>query len=318
MYRQYINEGTPYQDIWAYQPNTKGVLYQTEECIDEDVKWLEQEEEKVGYNTQKPEGLLKRIIETSSDENSIIADFFCGSGTTAAVAEKLGHRWIAADLGKPACMITRKRLIDQDAKPFLYQAIGDYPVEVMRSSMGKNARIGDLARIVLDLYGALPLPREQNAGGNLGQLPKTKTLVFADSPSRLTGLPTLRRAQVLRDSLMGGYDKVVVLGWNFAPGIGHDIEALDDKRIEVLVIPPDLLDRLKKKGSLEKLRGSLRFSTLQYLKLGSVQRKKSVTGEILVVPLANYVLLSPRGAESRRREPGQAPGNCGTGASRPY
>lgn len=77
-----------------------------------------------GYATEKPEGLLQRIVKLATDENSIVADFFVGSGTTAAVAERLGRRWIATDLGKPACMITRKRLIDQDAKPFLYEEVG--------------------------------------------------------------------------------------------------------------------------------------------------------------------------------------------------
>ncbi|WP_344923238.1 site-specific DNA-methyltransferase, partial [Acetobacter lovaniensis] len=116
----------------------------------------------LGYPTQKPEKLLQRIIEASSNPGDIVADFFVGSGTTAAVAERLGRRWVAADLGKPACMITRKRLIDQDAKPFLYQHIGDYQVEQMRSTLGSRFRIGDLAEIVLGLFGALPLPVEEN------------------------------------------------------------------------------------------------------------------------------------------------------------
>ena len=100
--------------------------------------------ERVDYATQKPEKLVERIIESSCPPGGSIADFFAGSGTTAAVAERLGRRWIVSDLGKPACMITRKRLIDQDAKPFLYQHIGDYQVEQMRSTMGSRFRIGDL------------------------------------------------------------------------------------------------------------------------------------------------------------------------------
>ncbi len=65
----------------------------------------------LGYATQKPEILLKRIIEASSNEGNLVADFFCGSGTTAAVAEKLGRKWIVTDLGKFAIHTTRKRLI---------------------------------------------------------------------------------------------------------------------------------------------------------------------------------------------------------------
>jgi len=67
--------------------------------------------EKSGYKTQKPEALLERIIKASSNEGDLVADFFCGSGTTAAVAEKLGRKWICTDLGKFAIHTTRKRLI---------------------------------------------------------------------------------------------------------------------------------------------------------------------------------------------------------------
>lgn len=245
------------------------------------------------YDTRKPERLIERLITSSTNADSIVADFFVGSGTTAAVAERLGRRWIVSDLGKPACMITRKRLIDQDAKPFLYQHIGDYQVEQMRSTMGTKFRIGDLAEIVLGLFGALPLPVEENPNKNMGRIQGSKTLVLADSPNKMTGLATLRRAIEIRDNLMGGWDKVVVLGWNFSPTIGHNIEALGQgDRLEVLVIPPDLLDRLKKKG--HKLKADeVRFSSLQYLKLGAVARKPEGDGESLSVEIANYVLLSP-------------------------
>ena len=293
MYKQYLTEGVPYQDIWAYQANTQGTLYNSDECIDQDVKWLEQEKEKTGYDTQKPEGLIRRIIESSTSEGALVADFFGGSGTTAAVAERLNRRWLVSDLGKPACMIARKRLIDQNAKPFLYQHIGDYQVEQMRSTMGSRFRIGDLAEIVLGLFGALPLPIEENPNKNMGRIQGSKTLVLADSPNKMTGLTTLRRAIEIRDNLMGGWDKVIVLGWNFSATIGHDIEALGQgDRLDVLVIPPDLLDRLKKKG--HKLKADeVRFSSLQYLKLGAIERKREDKGEALSISIANYVLLSP-------------------------
>jgi adenine-specific DNA-methyltransferase len=126
--------------------------------------------ERVDYATQKPEKLLERVIKASCPEGGLVMDFFGGSGTTAAVAEKLGRRWVTTDLGKPACMIMRKRLIDQDAKPFLYQAIGDYQVEAAKAMLGRDFRIGDLSQIVLSLYGALPLPPEANPQRNLGHI----------------------------------------------------------------------------------------------------------------------------------------------------
>ncbi len=67
--------------------------------------------EYIGYPTQKPEALLGRIIKASSNDGDIVADFFCGSGTTIAVAEKLGRKWIGSDLGKFAVHTTRKRMI---------------------------------------------------------------------------------------------------------------------------------------------------------------------------------------------------------------
>lgn len=70
-----------------------------------------QAKEDTGYATQKPSALLERIIRASSNEDDLVADFFCGSGTTAAVAEKLGRKWIASDLGKFGIHTTRKRLI---------------------------------------------------------------------------------------------------------------------------------------------------------------------------------------------------------------
>lgn len=291
-----------------------------------------QADEQTDYATQKPTPLLQRIINCSCPENGLVADFFGGSGTTAAVAEKLGRRWITTDLGKPACMVMRKRLIDQNAQPFLYQAIGDYQVEAAKSMLGRGFRIGDLSQIVLSLFGALPLPPEDNPARNLGYLAEGapspqpspgwrggKVLVLADSPNKLTGAATLKKAIAQRDNLMGGWDRVVVLGWNFEPSIGETITALNDSRLEVLVIPPDLMDRLKKKGGLDKLRGTVRFSSLQYLTIKSVVRTPSAGrsgfipttqpgnnavgmnpdlpngegSETLVVQLDNYVLLSP-------------------------
>ena len=246
--------------------------------------------ERIGYDTQKPEALIEILIKTASNEGSLVADFFGGSGTTASVAEKLGRNWITSDLGKPACMVIRKRLIDMNSKPFLYQAIGDYQVETVRSTLGKRFTMGELARIVIELYGALPLPLDNNPNKDRGYV--GKTLVICDSPNKITGLPTLKKAVALRDQLMGGWDKVVVLGWNFSPDIGHAVQQLGDPKLEVLVVPPDLMDRLRKKGSFDKLRDSVRFSSLQYLTIKTPVINKGVKDEI-IVELENYVLLSP-------------------------
>ncbi len=323
----YTDSGIPYEKRYLDEVNGKS-------CQDLWIYPLDQEvpyklsDEGSGYGTQKPEQLLKRIIQASCDAGDVVLDVFGGSGTTAAVAEKLGRRWITTDLGKPACMIMRKRLIYLEAKPFLYQAIGDYQVEAAKATLGRDFRIGDLSQIVLSLYGALPLPPDVNPQRNLGQISAfnaeapspqpspsgrgggirgSKTLVLADSPNKLTGTATLKKAIAQRDNLLGGWDRVVVLGWNFEPSIGETITALNDSRLEVLVIPPDLMDRLKKKGGLDKLRGQVRFSSLQYLTIHPVERRGQTSAltpdlsrgereqrlETLTVRLKNYVLLSP-------------------------
>ncbi|UCE14729.1 MAG: site-specific DNA-methyltransferase, partial [Candidatus Heimdallarchaeota archaeon] len=70
------------------------------------------DKERLGYPTQKPEGLLERIITMSSNEGDLVADFFCGSGTTLSVAEKLNRCWIGVDSSENAIQLTKKRLVE--------------------------------------------------------------------------------------------------------------------------------------------------------------------------------------------------------------
>lgn len=250
--------------------------------------------ERVGYATQKPSELLERIIKASSNEGSIVADFFGGSGTTASVAERLNRRWITSDFGKPANMIMRKRLIDQEAKPFLYQAVGDYQKEVFASTK-EFKRVGDLSQVVLNLFGATPF-FDENSPKNVGQIKGTRTLVYVDSPNKMTGLSTIKKAQELRESFMGGWNKVIILGWNFTFDIANVLKDIDRNKVEVLVIPPDLLDKLKSKANYKKLIDSnkIKFSSLQYLTIKE-PKITPVTCDIeeLEIELDNYVLLSP-------------------------
>lgn len=251
--------------------------------------------ERIGYATQKPEALLERIIKASSNEGDLVCDFFGGSGTTAAVAEKLGRRWITCDIGKPASLVMRKRFIDQEVNPFLYQSIGDYQKEAFHNNK-KLRRVGDLSQVVLGLFGALPFSPEQVSDRNFGYVKGTRNLVMVDSPNRLTTAATVRRAVEAKASLLGGdWDKVIVLGWNFAFDISQAIEKYKNSNVEVLVIPPDLLDKLSKKGFKKLIADkTVRFSSLQYLVVNPVEVTVNGNGEDeLDISLSNYVLLSP-------------------------
>ena len=264
--------------------------------------------ESVNYATQKPEKLLERIIKASSNKNSIVMDFFGGSGTTAAVAEKLGRRWISSDIGKPAVMIQRKRMIDNEAKPFLYQSIGDYQREQLTSTMGSKYRIGDLNQVVLQLYGAVPFRAEDNPQRNIGQMPRSKNLVMVASPSQLVNFNTIKNALEARENFMGGgWNKVTLLGWNFIGTIGQELERVTEYKegkLEVQIVPPDLLDQLKSKTSFKKLSDKVavdpdgtvhtpvRFSSLQYLTIKQPVITSHGGQQDLRVELDNYMLLS--------------------------
>ncbi len=247
----------------------------------------------VNYATQKPERLLQRIIAASSNEGDLVCDFFGGSGTTAAVAERLGRRWITSDIGKPATLVMRKRLIDQEVKPFLYQAIGDYQKEMMHGTRLFRS-IGDLSQVVMQLYGALPFTPDQVADRNYGYIKDERTLVYVDSPNKLTGRATLRRASEATQSLLGGgWRKCIVLAWNFSYDISQAIEEYKNT-VEVLVIPPDLMDKLKKQGFTKLIQsGTVRFSGLQYLTIHPIEKHTTADGDVLTIRLRDYVQLSP-------------------------
>lgn len=277
VYRYYVDEGKIPNDYWI------------------DIEQLNREDsERIGYATQKPERLLERIIAASSNEGDLVCDFFGGSGTTAAVAERLGRRWIIGDIGKPASLVMRKRFIDQEVKPFLYQSIGDYQKEAFRNNK-RYQRVGDLSQVVLGLYGALPFAPEQCNDRNFGYVKGTRTLVMVDSPNRLTTAATIKRAVEAKASLLGGgWDKVVVLGWNFAFDISQAIQQYQNANVVVLVIPPDLLDKLSKKGYKKLIDDrSVRFSSLQYLNASIQQITRQGDHDELDIALKDYVLLSP-------------------------
>ena len=111
-YKQYLesSEGVLYQDIWSFQPGSRGLLWNSQQALDEDVKWLDSEGERLGYPTQKPLGLLERIILTSSNPGDVVLDPFCGCATACVAAEKLGRRWVGIDISEKAVELVNMRL----------------------------------------------------------------------------------------------------------------------------------------------------------------------------------------------------------------
>ena len=130
VYERYLKpgDGVPIPDIWAFQPYTRGTVFGTDAGIDEDVRWLSpRDRERLGYQTQKPEALLERIIKASSKEGDVVFDPFCGCGTTITVANRLNRKWIGIDITHLAINLIKSRLKDMFASYAKkdYQVIGE-------------------------------------------------------------------------------------------------------------------------------------------------------------------------------------------------
>ncbi|MEO8146057.1 MAG: site-specific DNA-methyltransferase [Bacteroidia bacterium] len=122
MYERYINskDGQALPDIWAFQPYTSGTVFKTKYGIDEDVRWLStKDSERLGYPTQKPEGLLDRIINASTKIGDTVLDAYCGCGTTVSVAHNLKRKWIGIDITYQSISLILKRLEDTFGKKIL-------------------------------------------------------------------------------------------------------------------------------------------------------------------------------------------------------
>jgi DNA modification methylase len=152
------NDGIYVSDIWAYQPATEGLLYGTDKGIDADVQWLgPTDPDRLGYQTQKPQGLLERIIRASCPPGGIVLDPFCGCGTTVAAAQQLGCRWIGIDITYLAIDLISYRLANQ----FGAEVVKYYDVRgIPRDEQGARALAGsnkfDFERWVVSLVGGQP------------------------------------------------------------------------------------------------------------------------------------------------------------------
>jgi len=157
-YRQYRKGGSPPRDWWQIPIINKAAA------------------ERTYYATQKPEVLVKRIIKASTEKGHLVADFFCGSGTTLAVAEKLGRRWIGCDLSRWAIHVTRKRLLGiENCKPFEVLNLGKYERKYwMGVTFGGKKKddqqmlIFQYIAFMLKLYSAEPLTGMQHIHGKKG------------------------------------------------------------------------------------------------------------------------------------------------------
>lgn len=206
-------------------------------------------DERTGYNTQKPEGLLERIIQVSSDEGGIVADFFCGSGTTGAVAEKLGRKWIMSDLGRFAVHTSRKRMIDQQRnlndsgeqyRSFDVYNLGRYERQWWQQDTLQGAE-DEHRNVVLKFFRAetLSQPTSPLIHGRKGN-----AFVHVDG---IDSLFTREEAKEVASAVIAaGGKQVHCLAWDFEMEIRQAITALEtelDIKIRLHRIPREIMER---------------------------------------------------------------------------
>jgi len=233
--------------------------------------------ERLGYPTQKPEVLLERIIEASSSPGDLIADFFVGAGTTAAVAEKLGRRWIGCDLGRFAIHTTRKRLLNiPDCLPFDIKNLGAYERQRWQQTSGNGALRAYLDTI-LAFYRAEPVEGFLQLHGR-----KAGRMVHVGA----TDAPvTIDEAEEVMDEMAdNGIESCDLLGWEWEMGL-HDTVPENARRrgldVQLRQIPREVMERQVAEAD------AVRFFELAYVDL-DVRRQG---GEACVV-LKDFIIPS--------------------------
>lgn len=266
--------------------------------------------ENLRFPTQKPEALVERIVLASSNEGDLVADFFSGSGTIAAVTEKHGRRWLACELGKVGVQLTRARLVSNDAKPFLIENIGNYQREMIYLA---GTRIQEMMGIVLKLYGATPRKGTPELGTRKAQ-DDVIELVYVGYPDRPTTAKKVEELGRMAEKLDGtGYKRLVVLAWDYDYNFSTELEKRFQTagqrirtEVQARTIPPEIYEYLKKakdETEIEPLRGKIRFHEKPYLKLGrpSVEKKSHDLHRVRV-EIERYVLFDIPVEEGEGRE----------------
>jgi adenine-specific DNA-methyltransferase len=202
------------------------------------------------------------------------------------------------ELGKVGIQVTRARLVEQGAKPFLIENIGNYQREMIYLTGG---RIWEMQSLILKLYGATP--RDKTSGLGIRKVDNVDELVYVGYPDRPVTAKKAEELALMAQNLDGvGYNCLVILGWdyeyNYSESLESRLKALKDKiKIEIKSrdIPPDIYDYLKKAKSeedIEPLINKINFYERPYLKLSKPGINKKSDDKIEVkISIDKYVLM---------------------------
>ena len=276
--KQYLDEspGKPCQSIWP------------------DVRMTRSGFERLAYATQKPEALLDRIIKASSNEGDLVLDCFCGSGTTAAVAEKLNRRWVACDLGRFAIHTTRKRLLGiPGVKPFVVQNLGKYERQLWQTgqfakdgpetSEQAAARHRAYTDFILELYHAKPLQgRAWLHGVKGGRLVHVGGVDGPVTVGDVTQIATEFKRAVGSGKDAPTTNGVDVLGWDFAFEVNEvarqQAEAANI-RLQFKRIPRDVMDKR-----------AVEAGDVKFFELGALGVNAKAKGKLVTLTLTEFVI----------------------------
>jgi DNA modification methylase len=247
-----------------------------------------QANERLDYPTQKPEKLIERIIAASSDEGDLVADFFCGSGTTLAVAEKLGRRWIGSDLGKFSIHTTRKRMIGvqrelkkagKDFRAFEILNIGKYEREkflsVNENLRDEEKRIQrenkekEFIKLILSAYKAEPIDSFNSFVGKK----RDRLIAIGSIDTPVTG-DFLEK--IINECQEKKITKADVLGFDYEMGLDFESAKKLGIDLQFKVIPREVFD----KKAVEK--GQVKFYDIAYIEVKPIIRGRGNVKEVAI------------------------------------
>jgi DNA modification methylase len=157
-------DGQALSDLWTFQPYTAETVFGTDAGIDEDVRWLSPKDaERLGYQTQKPEGLMERIIRSSCPANGIVLDAYSGCGTTVAVAQRLNRAWIGMDVTYQAIALILKRLGDSFGKDVAKGVVLNGAPKDMESATALARKADDRTRKEFEKWAVLTYTENRGA-----------------------------------------------------------------------------------------------------------------------------------------------------------
>jgi len=258
--------GRPIDDVWTNLPSIQIMSFS---------------QEKTGYPTQKNLDLVERIVRSSSNPGDLVADFFCGAGTTLAAAERLGRRWLGADLGRFAVHTTRKRLLNvPDCRPFDIKNLGSYERQRWQIVTGNGALRAYLDTI-LAFYRAEPVDGFAHLHGR-----KAGRMVHVGA----TDAPvTIDETEEVMDEMAdNGIEACDLLGWEWEMGLHDTITERARRRgldLRPRQIPREVMERQVSDAD------AVRFFELAYVDL-DVRRNENEACVVLkdfAIPSENLI-----------------------------